>query len=170
VTSQVTLPPSPASVSAARRFVVAALLEHDAPGACDDAATLVSELATNAVLHARTPFTVEVSCVERVVRISVRDQSVAQPRVRDYGTSATTGRGMRLVEAMSSQWGVEQESDGKSVWIDLPQQGAARDAPPWDQHEDVDDLLAAFGAEDDVDDVKAAVTSWRESSVIPVAA
>lgn len=142
-TSQLTLPPTPASVSVARRFVVDVLLELDAEGACDDAATLVSELATNAILHARTAFTVEVSVEGPAVRIGVADHSVAVARVRDYGPGATTGRGMRLVATMSSRWGVETVEGGKTVWFELPPDGS-QEALSWDDESDVDALLAAF--------------------------
>lgn len=149
-TAQLTLPPKPASVSAARRFVVNALLDLDIEGPCDDAATLVSELATNAVLHARTPFTVEVSLDEGSVRISVLDHSPSVPRLRDYGTGATTGRGIRLVDTMSTRWGVQQDDDGKHVWFELPAQGV-QDVHTWDEETDAEVLMASF-AEPNLDE------------------
>lgn len=141
-TSQLTLPPQPASVAAARRFVVHALLGRATEGACDDAATLVSELATNAVLHARTPFTVEISIDGSAVRIGVLDHSSALPRLRDYGTDATTGRGIRLVESMSSRWGVRPGVDGKLIWFELPVQGLDS-GRAWEA-ESEESLLAQF--------------------------
>lgn len=177
MTTELTLPPAPSSVSAARRFVADALVELGAEGACDDAATLVSELATNAVLHARTPFTIAVSRIDGEVRISVRDHSLAQPRVRDYGTGATTGRGMRLIEAMATDWGVEPEDDGKSVWFAIPQQGAPVEVSPWDEDVDLDDVLAALGTDDDLGDAKDSGgaralyrDSWWELPLLEVAA
>ncbi len=59
-TAQLTLPALPESIGVARRFVAAALHDAHAGAAADDAVILVSELATNALLHARTTFTVEV--------------------------------------------------------------------------------------------------------------
>jgi anti-sigma regulatory factor (Ser/Thr protein kinase) len=147
MTAQLTLPPKPSSVSAARRFVVDVLLDLDAEGAVDDAATLVSELATNAVLHARTPFTVEVALDEGVLRIGVLDHSPAVPRMRDYGAEATTGRGMRLIESISSRWGVRTADDGKLVWFELSKQGVMEAGTPEEQSEDV--LLALFGEPDE---------------------
>ncbi|MCU1588171.1 MAG: ATP-binding region ATPase domain protein [Frankiales bacterium] len=142
-TAQLTLPALPESISVARRFVVAALRDARADLAADDAATLVSELATNALLHARTTFTVEVQLLGEVVRIAVLDLSTAVPRVRDYGADATTGRGMRLVSAMATRWGVEPSADGKAVWFELPAQGAV-ELVAEDEDSDPQDVLAAF--------------------------
>jgi anti-sigma regulatory factor (Ser/Thr protein kinase) len=147
-TAQLTLPAAPESISVARRFVVAALHEGQAGSAADDAATLVSELATNALLHARTTFTVEVQLLGEVVRIGVVDLSAAAPRVRDYGSDATTGRGMRLVATMATRWGVERNDDGKMVWFELPAQGTA-ELSAWDEDSDPQDILAAFRDEPD---------------------
>jgi anti-sigma regulatory factor (Ser/Thr protein kinase) len=145
-TAQLTLPAQPESISVARRFVVAALHDAHADAAADDAATLVSELATNALLHARTTFTVEVQLVGEAVRIGVLDLSRAVPRVRDYGSDATTGRGMRLVASMATRWGVEPHGDGKTVWFELPTQGTA-ELSAWDEDSDPQDILAGFPEE-----------------------
>lgn len=153
-TSQLTLPPQPASVSAARRFVVDVLLDLDAEAACDDAATLVSELATNAVLHAKTAFTVEIDLDGGAVRIGVLDHSVSVPRVRDYGTDATTGRGMRLVSSIATRWGVVPAQGGKVVWFELPTQGS-HEGHGWDEADDegdIDALLAAFADQEPEDE------------------
>lgn len=110
---------------------------------------LASELATNAVLHARTPFTVEVSRDGLTARICVLDLSPARPRIRDYGTEATTGRGMRLVASIAADWGVEPQGRGKTVWFALPVAGSAAPVLAWEDGDiDVDALLAGFGDED----------------------
>lgn len=142
-TARLTLPAVPESISVARRFVAAALHDVHAGAAVDDAATLVSELATNALLHARTTFTVEVALVGDLVRIGVVDLSPAVPRVRDYGPSATTGRGMQLVARMATRWGIERSDDGKIVWFELPVQGSAELAAA-DEDSNPHDLIACF--------------------------
>ena len=144
--AKVTLAPSTQSVPAARRFVMAALQDMDASGACDDAAALVSELATNAVIHARTPFTLTVNRVEDTVRVSVHDLSPVLPRRRAYGLDAATGRGLRLMSTMSSDWGIEAETGGKVVWFELPCEGSV-DAVSWYDDVDLDTLLDAFDAD-----------------------
>src|SRR3954463_11783393 len=128
--ARVTLPAVTDSVSAARRFVRGALSDLDAAGACDDVVTLVSELATNAVIHARTPYTIVVSRDGDTVRVGVHDLSAVIPRRRAYGLDATTGRGLRLVASMSSDWGIEAQSGGKVVWFEVPCEGV-RTSPEW---------------------------------------
>jgi anti-sigma regulatory factor (Ser/Thr protein kinase) len=118
-----TLPPVPRSVPEARRFVCETLTALGAPGACDDAAALVSELATNAVLHARTQFTIAVTRDAETVRIWVHDLSAVLPRQRTYGVDSTTGRGIRLIASLASDWGVDREVTGKSIWFELPTDG-----------------------------------------------
>jgi anti-sigma regulatory factor (Ser/Thr protein kinase) len=140
-----TLPASTESVPAARRFVTEALTDLGAAGACDDAVALVCELATNAVIHARTSYTIAVSRDGDAVRVGVHDLSAVMPRRRSYGLDATTGRGLRLVASMSSDWGIEAESAGKVVWFEMPCEGGDRTPPEWYADVDVEALLSAFG-------------------------
>ena len=85
-----------------------------------EAAVVVTELATNAVLHARTPFHVSVSQGDGRVRIAVHDGSDALPERRAYGPDWTSGRGLHLVQSLSVSWGVDQHAGLKSVWAELP--------------------------------------------------
>jgi anti-sigma regulatory factor (Ser/Thr protein kinase) len=85
-----------------------------------DAKLLVSELATNAVIHAGAPFAVSVRADGSTVRISIRDWSTMRPRLRDAGPAALSGRGLRLVDALADGWGVDADPDGKTVWAELP--------------------------------------------------
>jgi anti-sigma regulatory factor (Ser/Thr protein kinase) len=139
-----TLPARTASVPSARRFVMQALTDLGAEGACDDVVALVSELATNAVIHARTSYTIVVSREGDTVRVGVHDLSPVIPRRRAYGMDATTGRGLRLVASMSSAWGIEAESEGKVVWFEVRLEGD-RAIPEWYADLDVEALLSAFG-------------------------
>jgi hypothetical protein len=141
-----TFPPVARSVPDARRFVCDALTGLGAPGACDDAEALVSELATNAVLHAHTEFSVHVTCSDGTVQIRVHDLSAVLPRTRHYGLDSTTGRGVRLIASMASDWGVDREgSGGKSVWFELPSDGtSAVDGDVHDGEVDVEAFLAAY--------------------------
>ena len=133
------------SVPAARRFVLKALSDLDAAGACDDAVSLVSELATNAVIHARTSFTIVVRRAGDTVRVGVQDSSAVIPRRRGYGPDATTGRGLRLVATIASNWGIDPEPAGKMIWFELPREGRRGDASAWYADVDVESLLDAFG-------------------------
>jgi hypothetical protein len=112
----------PASVSAARRFVRRALAGLGAP-LVEDAALVVTELVSNAVLHASGPITLAVDRVGdgTAFRIAVGDASRVPPMIREYGTGAATGRGLNLVASVSRRWGVEHGGDGgKVVWAEIP--------------------------------------------------
>jgi anti-sigma regulatory factor (Ser/Thr protein kinase) len=104
----------------ARHFVTDAFLRWGQTGdLLDDAKLLVTELATNAVVHARSPFSVVVRAENSRVRVSVRDASPATPTLRDGGPGVPSGHGIRLVDALSADWGVELTADGKTVWAEL---------------------------------------------------
>jgi anti-sigma regulatory factor (Ser/Thr protein kinase) len=139
-----TLPAVASSVPEARRFVRDALHALAAAGACDDAETLVSELATNAVLHARTEYTITVARTDGTVRVRVHDMSAVLPRQRTYGADSTTGRGIRLIASIAQDWGVEAEGEGKAVWFELPVEGRHAAIPSWDDEIDVEALLDSF--------------------------
>ena len=122
----------PASVGQARRFVRGLLQEWDLDGLVDTASLLVSELATNAVLHARTPYALRVLRDDEQVRVDVLDGSLVQPRRRLNSATAATGRGVALVEELASAWGAtaadELEGFAKGVWFTLPVTGVVEDA------------------------------------------
>jgi len=124
VMSTIELPPEPTSPGAARRFVTDGLARHDgAP--TEVAALLVSELVTNAVLHARTPMVVTVTANDGSVRVGVQDGSPTLPALRQYDRSASTGRGLQMVERLASRWGVDADDRSKTVWFELALVGAA---------------------------------------------
>jgi anti-sigma regulatory factor (Ser/Thr protein kinase) len=84
-----------------------------------DAELLVSELVTNAVLHARSAARVMIERAGTTVRVSVFDDSPARPRLRDYGPEAVTGRGLVIVDRIAARWGVDPSDDGKCVWFEI---------------------------------------------------
>jgi anti-sigma regulatory factor (Ser/Thr protein kinase) len=84
-----------------------------------DAVLLVSELVTNALLHARSAPSVEVTYGVGVIRCDVIDNSPLVPRRRHYANDAVTGRGIALVEALAARWGSERDGVGKRVWFEL---------------------------------------------------
>lgn len=119
------LPPDPRSAGVARRFVTIALHELGEDGLSELAELLVSELVTNAVLHARTTITLEVYRTTAGVRVGVVDASPRSPRQRDFSDEAMTGRGLTLVESLSSSWGTEPTRNGKTVWFELHEEAMA---------------------------------------------
>jgi anti-sigma regulatory factor (Ser/Thr protein kinase) len=104
--------------AAARRFVVGALRAGGVP--VDDAIPLVvSELVTNAVLHAGSSARVDVRVANDGVRVEVHDSTTELPTVRDPGPYTVTGRGLMLVEALSDRWGADPTADGKVAWFEV---------------------------------------------------
>jgi anti-sigma regulatory factor (Ser/Thr protein kinase) len=129
--AQITLEALPSSVPAARRFVQAALDTADAAGDSWTAVQLVSELATNAVVHAATQFTVEVTVDAGVVRIGVTDERPAVAATkRRFSDVTTTGRGLRLVDSLSESWGVETAGRTKTVWCEIVRVSADDEPEP----------------------------------------
>ena len=117
VETSVGLPGDPRSAREARDFVAAAL-ESQGLGRWSYAACLaVSEIVTNAVLHAHTDLVLTVKIDTGAVRVEVRDHSPALPTPRHYDEQATTGRGMDLVAALTSSHGITPVSNGKIVWF-----------------------------------------------------
>ena len=109
------------SVRAARRFIVSALDEWDLLGLAHVALLLTSELATNALLHARTEFQVTAKYWEgERLRVEVVDGNSRRPSPAVIPPDATTGRGLNVVRALASSWGTEDHPDGKVVWFELP--------------------------------------------------
>jgi anti-sigma regulatory factor (Ser/Thr protein kinase) len=112
---------NPDAPFAARRFVGGLLacrpfVDRVSP---DDVQLVVSELATNAVIHAGTPFSVSVSSDGSVIRIAVSDWSAVRPVMREGSPGSVAGRGLRLVAAVADDWGVDPSPDGKTVWAEL---------------------------------------------------
>lgn len=112
-----------ASVARARRFVLS-VLDVD-PATAEAVELAVSELATNAVLHARSAFRVRVFRNSSSIRVAVYDRSTADATPRDFGHDALTGRGLTIVEQLSDDWGVTPEVGGKWVWFEVSPAGKA---------------------------------------------
>ncbi|MGH3343076.1 MAG: ATP-binding protein [Carbonactinosporaceae bacterium] len=114
-------PGDPASLAEARAWV-AGLLAH--LPVVDDAVLVVSELATNALAHtasARGGYTVAVRiCGPDRLRLSVSDLgSPTPPMLADPDTDTESGRGLRIVAAITVRWGVCASHAGRSVWAEL---------------------------------------------------
>ena len=81
------------------------------------AAQVVSELATNCTLHARSDFTLRVLLDGACVRLEAEDSSPVPLQTRAYSATSTTGRGLGIVDVLSVEWGVTSRPDGKTVWV-----------------------------------------------------
>ena len=114
------LPGGPDSVRMARAFVRGAV-EGAGLGeqGLDDVLLLTSEVVTNAVLHGGGGVEVRLAQRAERIRVEVDDESVEVPTERQYGLEATTGRGLGLLTALASSWGVEPRVGGKTVWFEV---------------------------------------------------
>ena len=80
---------------------------------------LTSELVTNAVRHGTGPVGVRVAWGDGAVRVEVEDESPEWPVVRAMDRDALNGRGLILVDRLSTGWGVLAGTRGKTVWFTL---------------------------------------------------
>lgn len=112
----------PQSAGSARKFISnicnAAELDEDD---CAMAALLTSELVTNAVRYGGSVAVLEAHAPGGVLRVSVRDDNPALPVAGDRPEfTKEGGRGLQVVDALSSRWGVEEvPGGGKAVWFEL---------------------------------------------------
>jgi DNA-binding NarL/FixJ family response regulator len=109
------------SAREARRFVSEALMGYDEEGDLTDTVTLlVSELVTNAVLHAGSDVEVLVRLTSTAARIEVTDASADSPAPRDAAQDEDSGRGLALVGSLARRWGVRPAAGGgKTVWFEV---------------------------------------------------
>lgn len=118
--SRAHLEADPRSSAAARRFVEETLRRWECDGLLDTVNLLVSELVTNSIVHAASDADIAVLLKPDAVRIEVTDHGHALLEVKQAGESDTSGRGLALVEALSSSWGVIPGPDGNTVWFEVP--------------------------------------------------
>ncbi|HEY0871365.1 MAG TPA: ATP-binding protein [Acidothermaceae bacterium] len=110
----------PSSVAEARRFARAALEAGGAAGDGWPVEQVVSELATNAVVHAGTSFVLSIAQDDSHIRVSVTDaRPLARATIRRFSEQTTTGRGLRLIQSLGQAWGVDQTDSAKTVWCEL---------------------------------------------------
>jgi anti-sigma regulatory factor (Ser/Thr protein kinase) len=122
VTRGETLPNDPTAARARLvvRDVAAALYMNGAP---ETAAIIVSELATNAVLHGEGSIELRVVADDAALRIEVSDEgpnAVPSVRAPSADPASEGGRGLRLVDLLATRWGVELLDDRKVVWAEIP--------------------------------------------------
>lgn len=117
---RVALPAPAPTLSTLRAQIAAALAGLDGE-LVSDALLVVTELITNAYLHGRPPVRFELShpSGNGTLRVEVTDAGPDLPEVRHPDVSQAHGRGMLLVEACATRWGVTTSADGKTVWAEF---------------------------------------------------
>lgn len=147
------LEPTPQAVGEARHFVADTCRQWGIHDVIDEVTLAISELVTNAVLHARTDIEVELCVMGREMTVCVIDRDPRPPVLRpvrldlladlDAVLSATPdaddrhpttyvgssgsvagGRGLLIVDALADEWGVAERTGGKEVWLTMPVQWA----------------------------------------------
>lgn len=116
----VRLPPDASSSRKARRFIEKALdaaaVDADV---VDSAVLLTNELTTNAVLHARSDLMIIVRVRPDLIRVEVADENPRLPSAAFVSVEALSGRGLNIVQAVASNWGIENHDAGKTVWFEI---------------------------------------------------
>lgn len=126
------LPADPRAARTARAHVRTTLSAMSLLALCDTTLLLVTELVTNAVLHAGSASTLLIERAGTGIRVTVSDGSPVLPAQRRPSSTATTGRGCQLLSDLADDWGAQAHDGGKQVWFTL-----TGDRDPW----------AAFGAD-----------------------
>jgi anti-sigma regulatory factor (Ser/Thr protein kinase) len=99
------------------RHIIATMAREASPADRDAVLLVASELLANAVAHAATAVEVRVEFHQRYTRIDVLDDGDGWPRLHHVDPlSDTGGRGLSIVDQLSSAWGVEHLIPGKQVW------------------------------------------------------
>jgi PAS domain S-box-containing protein len=124
------LPAQPSSVPDARHAVREWLHDAGFEGPVDEAEQAVSEVVTNALVHAGTAVELSATIDTGFVRVEVVDGSTHLPRVHDFDTVAGTGRGLKVLEQSVARWGAEPRGDGKVVWFELGERADGSQAEP----------------------------------------
>ncbi|MGH2717044.1 MAG: ATP-binding protein [Actinomycetota bacterium] len=122
------LPANPQAPSRARQFLAENLTAWGQRDLLAEAILALSELVTNAFLHGQGDITVRVT-LTGVLRVAVYDSGPGQPAIRQYSSTATTGRGLHLVDSLSDRWGAIAEGPGKWVWFEQDL-ASTRPGPP----------------------------------------
>ncbi|HET6359026.1 SpoIIE family protein phosphatase [Streptomyces sp. NPDC002659] len=112
----------PEGLAEARTALRHALEDWGLAGLADDVELAAGELLVNVLLHTEggAVLTLEVLPEPvRRVRLWVKDRSSVWPRRRTPGEAATSGRGLMMIDAVASRWGVEPRGEGKAVWCEF---------------------------------------------------
>ena len=115
-------------MTAARGFVRETLSEQTQE-VVDAVELMACELATNCVQHAKTDFELAIHEDQDEIRVEVSDAGRGRPTLRSPTSQESSGRGLRIVQALSNAWGVVPGEDGTRVWFTVSSGNGAHVAP-----------------------------------------
>jgi two-component sensor histidine kinase len=121
-TFSLVLPPAASSPRAARAAVAEELGDR---GRLDELLLCVSEVVTNAILHGRSAARVVVTVDGSTVRVEVHDDDPTLPVRRHPAADSPTGRGLLMLDRLTSLWGAEPSGQGKVVWFEFDLEDSA---------------------------------------------
>ena len=117
---------TPESAAAARRFATDQLSVGTSRETLEAVQLMVSELATNCIRHTAGGFDLTVVRDSERIRVWATDRGAGEPRKRSPRPTEPSGRGLQIVDTLSTDWGYEQSADiGKTVWFTLDIRAAA---------------------------------------------
>lgn len=108
------------SARAARRFLREVLESWRCDEALEAVLLAANEVVTNAIIHAHSEVELVVRLRSRVIRIEVLDGAARLPAPRDGPDDSLGGRGLKVLDAVASRWGVDTLPGGKRVWFEVP--------------------------------------------------
>jgi anti-sigma regulatory factor (Ser/Thr protein kinase) len=114
-----TFPAALESAAAARHFAEDQLRQWGSDDLLETTRLLVSELVVNAVLHAGTSAKITIHLNGRCLRVEVVDGGINRVTQQPYEPTAPTGRGLMILDALATRWGVDEADDHKTVWFEL---------------------------------------------------
>jgi hypothetical protein len=115
----VDLPNDKRAPAAAREFLRAALPTWTLDGTEKVIELLTDELVGNVVRHVGAPMQLRAYGHPSSVRIEVDDPSTERPVLQDPDPLADHGRGILLIAALATKWGIDVRGDGKTVWFEI---------------------------------------------------
>jgi anti-sigma regulatory factor (Ser/Thr protein kinase) len=107
------------AAAASRHFVSTTLTSWGDHDLVPDGTLIVSELATNALIHGGSPFRVSIERRAEVVRIAVEDAGPGRPVSSPTAEDTSGGRGVSIVKALADRWGCGGLDNGKVFWVEL---------------------------------------------------
>jgi PAS domain S-box-containing protein len=130
VAAEEELPPDPSSAARARRLLRRVMAHVDDEDTRDAAQLAISEIVTNALVHAGPPLRLRILLADQALRVELSDGNPRLPLHQDFGPTAPTGRGLLLVEELVTRWGSHPLPDGKVVWFEINDAEALDDLLP----------------------------------------